>query len=271
MYNFPRLARAWAPLLLCLCGSPPTVLSAADRIAVIAHRGEHRAHPENTLAAFQAAMDAGADYFELDVRATSDGRLVLMHDARVDRTTTGTGAVRDMTFDQIRALDAGVKFNPRFAGTQVPSFDEALALAHGRIGVYVDSKDIAPADLVAALTKADMLQQVVIYGGAGFLRRVWTLSPSLKVMPEAYSAATLEKLLADLNPRVVAFDAGDFTSDAIAVAKHARVDIYVDRLGSADNPTAWQDAVDRGASGIQTDRPAELVEYLRSHMLRKRD
>jgi len=254
-------------MLLGLCAA----LSAADRVAVIAHRGEHRAHPENTLPAFQAAIDAGADFFELDVRTTADGRLVLMHDARVDRTTNGSGAVREMTFGQIRALDAGAKFSPQFAGTKVPSFAEALALAHGKIGVYVDSKDIAPADLAAALTQADMLNSVVIYGGAGFLKKVQALSPSLKIMPEAYRAATLEKLLADLQPRVVAFDAGDFTAEAIAVARRAGVDIYVDRLGSADNPSAWQDAVDRGATGIQTDLPAELVEYLRSRKLHKQD
>ena len=89
-------------------------------------------------------------------------------------------------------------------------------------------------------------------------------------MPEAYSAATLEKLLADLKPRVVAFGAGDFTGDAIAVAKRAGVDIYVDRLGSADNASGWKDAVDRGEAGIQTDRPTELVEYLRFRKLRAR-
>jgi glycerophosphoryl diester phosphodiesterase len=253
----------YTAMLLVLC----TTLSAAGRIAVIAHRGEHRAHPENTLPAFQAAIDAGADYFELDVRTTSDARLVLMHDAKVDRTTNGAGAVREMTFDQIRALDAGTKFGAQFAGTKVPSFEEALALAHGKIGVYVDSKDIAPADLVAALTKADMVASVVIYGGAGFLKNVQALSPSPQVMPEAYRAPTLEKLLAELKPRVVAFDAGDFKDDAIDLAKRAGAQIYVDRLGAADNPRDWQDAVDRGAAGIQTDRPAELVEYLRSRKL----
>jgi len=88
---------------------------------------------------------------------------------------------------QIRALDAGVKFSPQFAGTKVPSFEEALALAHGKIGVY---------------------------GGAGFLRKVQAIGSSLKIVPEAYSAATLEKLLGDLKPRVVALDAGDFTDAA---------------------------------------------------------
>jgi glycerophosphoryl diester phosphodiesterase len=258
------MKRLYLPLLAMLYAAP-----CAPQIAVIAHRGEHRAHPENTLPAFQAAIDAGADFFELDVRTTADGRLVLMHDATVDRTTDGHGPVRSLTFDQIRALDAGAKFSPQFAGTRVPSFDEALALAHGKIGVYVDSKDIAPADLAAALAKADMQSAVAIYGGSGFLKKVQALSPSLKIMPEADSAATLDKLLAELSLRVVAFDAGDFKDDAIAVAKSAGVDVYVDRLWSADKPADWQDAVDRGATGIQTDRPAELVAYLRSRKLHK--
>lgn len=239
------------------------------QIAVISHRGEHLAHPENTLPAFQAAIDAGADYFELDVRTTSDGRLVLMHDRTVDRMTNGTGPVRQMTFDQIRALDAGAKFGPQFAGTTVPTFEEALNLAHGKIGVYVDCKDIAPADLVAALEKADMLDKVVIYGGAGFLKGVLALRPALKAMPEADNAARLETLLASLHLHVAAFDAGDFKDDVIAIAKQAHVDIYVDRLGPADNVTSWQDAIDRGAAGIQTDHPVELVQYLRSRELHK--
>jgi len=239
------------------------------QIAVISHRGEHLAHPENTLPAFQTAIDSGADFFELDVRTTSDGRLVLMHDRTVDRMTNGSGPVRQMTFEQIRALDAGAKFGSQFAGTTVPTFEEALNLAHGKIGVYVDCKDIAPADLVAALEKADMLDKVVIYGGAGFLKGVLVLRPSLKAMPEADNAPRLQKLLGDMNLHVVAFDAGDFKDDVIAVAKQAHVDIYVDRLGPADNAASWQDAIDRGAAGIQTDHPAELVQYLRSRQLHK--
>jgi len=187
----------------------------------------------------------------------------------VDRMTNGTGPVREMTFDQIRALDAGSKFGRQFAGTAIPTFEEALNLAHGKIDVYVDCKDLAPVDLVAALEKAGMLDKVVIYGGAGFLKGVLALRPSLKVMPEADNAATLERLITNLNLHVAAFDAGDFKNDVIAIAKQAHVDIYVDRLGLADNVAAWQDAIDRGAAGIQTDRPAELVRYLRARELHK--
>jgi glycerophosphoryl diester phosphodiesterase len=230
-------------------------------ISVISHRGEHLAHVENTLPAFQAAIDAGADFFELDVRTTADGKLVLMHDRTVDRTTNGKGLVRELTFDQIRALKAGSE--------TVPTFEEALNLAHGKIGVYVDSKDIAPAALVKALERTDMADKVVIYGDAFFLKGVLALSPSLKVMPEADDPATLRKLLDTLRPRVIAFDAGDFKNEAIKLAQEVHADIYVDRLGAADQVGMWQDALDRGATGIQTDHPAELVQYLRSRGLHK--
>jgi glycerophosphoryl diester phosphodiesterase len=241
----------------------------AAQIVVVSHRGEHLAHPENTLPAFEAAIEAGADFFELDVRTTSDGRLVLMHDGTVNRTTGGTGKVRELTFDQIRALDAGAKFDAKFTGTKVPTFEEGLNLAHGKIGVYVDCKELSPADLVAALKKADMLQNVVIYGDPGFLKGVLALEPSLAAMPEAGNAARLEKLAGDLTLRVAAFDKGDFKDDVIAVAKRLKLKIYVDRLWDADKPEFWQDAVDRGADGIQTDHPAALVEYLRAHGLHK--
>jgi glycerophosphoryl diester phosphodiesterase len=133
----------------------------------------------------------------------------------------------------------------------------------------VDCKDLSPADLVAALEKTGMLKNVVIYGDSGFLKDVLALEPSLLAMPEAGNAARLEKLVSNLNLRIAAFDKGDFKDDVIAGAKRLKIKIYVDRLWDADKPEFWQDAVDRGAHGIQTDHPAALVEYLRSHGLHK--
>ncbi len=241
----------------------------AAQIMVISHRGEHLAHPENTLPAFEAAIEAGADFFELDVRTSADGRLVLMHDGTLNRTTNGKGKVRELTFEQIRAVDAGAKFDARFAGTRVPTFEEGLDLARGKIGVYVDCKDLSPADLVAALKKTGMPEHVVIYGEPGFLKGVLALDASLAAMPEADTAVRLEKLASSLNLRIAAFDKDDFKDDVIAAAKRLQVKIYVDRLWNADKPEAWQDAIDRGADGIQTDHPAQLVEYLRSRGLHK--
>ncbi len=232
------------------------LLLVSMHIAVIAHRGEHLSHPENTLEAFQGAIDSGADFFELDVRTSSDGKLVLMHDATVDRMTDGKGEIAGMTFEAIRKLNV--------RGSRVPTFDEALQLARGKIGVYVDCKRISPPDLVGALEKSRMSDRAVIYGGAPFLKEVAALRPELKVMPEAGNVAQIGSLLETMKLRVVAFDARDFVDPVIAVARRAGVDIYVDRLGAADNEAGWQDAVDRGATGIQTDHPAELVRYLKS-------
>jgi|SRR5579872_1063732 len=241
------------------------LLPAQERqhIVVIAHRGEHLHHPENTLTAYRAAIDAGADFIETDVRTTRDGKLVIQHDSTVNRCTNGKGVIREMTLGQIRALDAGVKTGAQFAGTKAPTFDDVLQLARGRIGVYVDSKDVSAADLVAALDRHDMQDHVVVYGKYTLMLQIAALRPNIKLMPEASSAGHAKMLMDTLHLQVIAFDANDFQDDVIAVARAAKARIYVDRLGDADNPKSWQDAIDRGATGIQTNLPAELVEYLR--------
>jgi glycerophosphoryl diester phosphodiesterase len=236
------------------------------KIMVISHRGEHLHHPENTIPAFQAAIDAGADYFEGDIRTTSDGKLVLMHDSTVNRMTNGTGPVQDMTFEQIRALDAGARF-PEYKGTKVPTFDEVLDLAHGKINMYVDTKNADAKQLVDTIVRHDMQNHVVIYGNPFFLYEVRKIRPDLKIMPEAGPADVCKLLVRALQLQVIAFSAGDFKEDVIQVAKQANAQIYVDRMGTTDQPEGWQTAVDMGATGIQTDRPAELVTYLKSHQM----
>lgn len=255
------LSGAW---LTVLAVHPFHAQAQAPRaVAVIAHRGEHLHHPENTLPAFQAAIDAQADYFECDVRTTSDGRMVLMHDATVDRTTDGHGEVSKLTFDQIRAFDAGVHANGVWKGTRVPTFEEALQLAKGRIQVYVDNKNTDPAALVSAIDAAGMGSRVVIYAAPSALSHLHQLRPSWRVMPEAEEASRLQGLIQTLGLKVVAFDAGDFKPPVVEVARKAGLDVFVDRLWEFDSEPHWQAAIDAGATGIQSDHPAELVRYLR--------
>ncbi len=104
----------------------------------------------------------------------------------------------------------------------------------------------------------------MIYGGYQYLKQVSELRPKIKVMPESVNVAVMKKLIDELKPKVIAFGARDFTDEIIGLARDAKAEVYVDRLGEADRPEIWQDAIDRGADGIQTDKPAELVEYLRS-------
>jgi glycerophosphoryl diester phosphodiesterase len=240
-----------------------SVTGQARHVVAISHRGEHLHHPENTIPAFEEAIRVGADFIEVDVQTTSDGKLVLSHDGTVDRCTNGHGKVSDMTFDQVEALDAGIKSGAEFAGTRMPTFDQALDLARGKIGVYVDLKNASARDLVAHIDGHGMTEHVVIYCGLNLAKQIQELNPKLKVMPESNSVEHSKVLIEQLHPKVIAFGARDFTPDVIAVVKQANALIYVDRMGTTDGPEGWQSAIDAGADGIQTDRPGPLVQYLR--------
>ena len=255
-------------LSLVLLLLPAAPISAQTRhVVAIAHRGEHLHHPENTMPAFQEAVRLGADYIEVDVRTTADGKLVLSHDGNVDRCTNGKGEVAKMTFEQIRELDAGIKMGPEFAGTKVPTFDEVLDYARGKINIYVDVKQVTAKDLVEHIVDHGMADHVVIYSGR-ISKDIQQLNPKLKIMPESVSVDLVQRIIAELHPKVIAFGASDWTPEIIKVAKASGTELYVDRQGAdrngpTDNPAAWQAAIDAGADGIQTDRPGELVKYLR--------
>ena len=237
---------------------------AAQNVVAISHRGEHLQRPENTIPAFQEAIRVGADFFEVDVRTTSDGKLVLSHDATVDRCTNGTGQVSAMTFDQLEALDAGIKKGPEYAGTRIPTFDQVLDLARGKIGIYVDIKNATAQDLVTHIEGHGMTEHVVMYCRPDLCKKIQELNPKFKVMPESATVEHSRMLVDLLHPQVIAFGQGDFKPEIIAVAKEAKADIYVDVMGKTDAPDGWQAAIDAGANGLQTDRPGPLVEWLRA-------
>ncbi|HET7745920.1 MAG TPA: glycerophosphodiester phosphodiesterase family protein [Vicinamibacteria bacterium] len=109
---------------------------------VIAHRGDSDAHPENTLAAFQAALDAGAQYVELDVQITRDGEVVVIHDPTLDRTTSGRGPLSAIGLADLKRLSAGypARFAERFRDERVPTLREALDLLRGRAIAMIEIK-----------------------------------------------------------------------------------------------------------------------------------
>ena len=107
---------------------------------IIAHRGYSSQYPENTVSAIRAAVEAGADMVEIDVQLTKDNAIVVMHDKSVYRTTNGSGLVKDLTLEQIRALDAGSKFDAKFAGEKVPTLEEALDAVYGKAMLNIEVK-----------------------------------------------------------------------------------------------------------------------------------
>lgn len=155
---------------------------------VIAHRGASGIAPENTLAAFSKAVEANADYFELDVQISSDDSLMIMHDATVDRTTNGTGTVSSMTYLQLRELDAGSWFGAEFTGERIPTLSEALTLAKNSansIGVVVELKasDASlPSKVVALIQHLEMESRVIVSSfSLSQITEVKTLDASIPV------------------------------------------------------------------------------------------
>ncbi|MGK2309640.1 glycerophosphodiester phosphodiesterase family protein [Cutibacterium sp. V947] len=133
---------------------------------VWAHRGSSLQFPENTLPAFQNAIDLGADGIELDVQLTSDGHVVVCHDETVDRTTDGHGAIVSMTLDQVRSLNAAHTDHPR---VQIPLLDEVLdLLAPTTLGLNIELKNSVERypGLIEAVARAidahDMADRIVI-------------------------------------------------------------------------------------------------------------
>ena len=238
-------------------------------IAVIAHRGGTSIGPENTLAAFREAVRLGVDFVEIDVRATRDGRLVLMHDRTVDRTTNGTGAVTDLDLAAIRRLDAGMKTDPRFAGERVPTLDEALAFCRGKVNVYLDHKSGSVEQVLRAVRSHRMVRRIVVYSGLETLREWKRLAPSIPVMPdlpdEYRRPGGLAAFRARFPAEVLDGNIVSWTKTRVAEAHAAGFRVYVDNLGPNDNPDGFRNALEMGVDGIQTDYPDRLLEYIRCY------
>lgn len=119
---------------------------------VEAHRGYSARYPENTLCAFRQAIAVGAPSIELDVHASADGEIVVMHDGTVDRTSNGKGAIAQMTLAELKKLDVGAWKGPEFAGERIPTLAEALALTDAsNVAFNVEIKTFASAKAVEKL------------------------------------------------------------------------------------------------------------------------
>ncbi len=134
------------------------------RPKVWAHRGFSGKYPENTLPAFQAALDLGVEGVEFDVHMTKDGELVVIHDSTLDRTTNGFGHVVDHTLQELKALDAGSWFHPQFRNTQIPSLREVLELLRAHPNAVDINIEIKAGTTVYPGIEERLWQQVCAYG-----------------------------------------------------------------------------------------------------------
>ncbi|QDU38322.1 Glycerophosphoryl diester phosphodiesterase [Maioricimonas rarisocia] len=259
-------------LLIAACVSVSSLCIAREpRPLVVAHRGLLRHAPENTLANFRACLELRIG-FEFDVQRTRDGHLVCIHDSTVDRTTTGTGRVADLTLDEIRRLDAGSWFDTAFEGERVPTIEEVLALiANYRqhdVLIAVDLKTgDAGRDVVHLAQKHEVLDRLLFIGRTitdGSVRRqIRAASPQARVAAVANNADEFADALAADADRVY-FRYVPSEAEMTRLKEAGKQSFIAGPTVAGHEPENWRRLAQVGIDAILTDYPLELQAMLRS-------
>jgi glycerophosphoryl diester phosphodiesterase len=251
-------------LLLTACSGekPATVLNPPKNgdVYVVAHRGAHQGIPENSLPAYQKAIDLGVDYVEIDVRTTKDGKFISMHNSRIDAyVKEDTGAVKNFTLNELKMMDIGKRIGAEWQGTRIPTFEEILDLCKGKCGIYLDLKE-APVEPLTKMIKArGMERDVLWYADNDELRAVEDLCVDCIIMPDPGPEKNLPALITSLKPKVIAAVWRHFSQSFVATCHEAGAIVIVDEGGKE----SWPDALSWRTDGIQTDYPEELIALLR--------
>ena len=246
------------------------MLQMTKRFLVSCHRGCTERAPENTVAAARDAVRIGADLIECDVRTTADGHLVIMHDTTVDRTTDGFGSISGMTLAQVRRLRIR---DTRFAslGThRVPTLAELVNAVGGRAGFYIDTKDVNPAALKRVLRDPQVIAKSFAYISTDEASLWKKHIPELRLMATAPDDVRTPKQLQDFVTmfQLSALDGPlTLTKEQVAAAFDVGVLFLPDTLTLSEGPEIWSDVIERGAGGIQTDRPSVLTEFLKQRRI----
>jgi len=222
--------------------------------------------PENTMTAIRNAIRLKADFIEIDVRTTKDGALVIMHDSKVDRTTNGHGAVKEMSLDEIKRLEIPNRFDSS-SPEHVPTFDEVLNLAKGKVNIYLDHKEADTSQVLAALKTHGMERNIIVYNGVEGVKEWKRLAPAIPIMPSLPSkfrkAGGVAEFENDCPAEILDGHVREWTADLVSQAHALGVKVYVDIMGPEDFAEGYAKAVEMGVDGIQTDHPDRLVEFLR--------
>ncbi|MCC6794185.1 MAG: glycerophosphodiester phosphodiesterase family protein [Candidatus Hydrogenedentes bacterium] len=234
-------------------------------VIAVGHRGTVKFAPENTIAAFNKAIELGVDLLEMDVRETKDGELVIMHDMNIGRTTTGRGDVAELTLAAIQQYDAGSKHDPKFAGEKAPTFAAVLEAIKGRALPDIDFKAGDPQKVIDAVRAAGLVGKCTLYcGDWAKLHKTLELEKGFIIRPTAPKGIEgLEKVIAEFDPPIVNMDWVDFSEEFVR-AIHLRGKLaFVNTMGKSDGEESIRRAVRAGADYVQSDQLDLLVKLVR--------
>lgn len=240
---------------------------------VVSHRGDHTQAPENTLQAYANAIKAGADYVEIDLRTTVDSQLVIMHDATVDRMTSGKGLIKDLTYDSLRRLKVSNKQHPEWGEFDIPTFSQVLDLCKDKIYIYLDFKNADPAVAYKEIVRHGMERQVVVYINAPLQFTGWrNAAPAMPLMVSlprtVRDTATLTPFLDKYHPEILDGNFDEYTPEMVQLAKAKGYLVLPDIQRAGEGPVLWEQAVQKGIRALQTDHPGDLVAWLKEKGLR---
>jgi len=247
----------------------------SSKVLIAAHRAMHTKYPENSLAAYQHSIDSGVDIIETDIRTTKDGKLILMHDATIDRTTNGEGKVTDFTFAELQKSDLD-KESDDLSIHKIPLAEDALNLARGKIMIDLDIKGVFMKDLVNLIHKTKTEKQAIFFDSElAVLDSVILLDSTLLLMPRAYSLEDVKMVIERFHPPVIHIDPRFYTEEVVSTIKASGARVWINALGFADAKaliglvdTGYAPLTDGGANIIQTDYPLNLHEFLKDKNLR---
>jgi len=237
------------------------------QFVVIAHRGDHSKAPENTLAAYQNAIDNGADFVEIDLRQTKDSQLIIMHNDNIKAMTGYDGEVKDMLFDSIRNKKVRNVSHPEWGLQTIPTFKEVLQLCKGKINIYLDFKEAPVAETFKQILAAGMQEHVIVYINQPHQFAEWgTIAP---MMPLMISLPRSIQTKEEMNQLLVTFDIDildgaykEYNAETVAAAKAKQIPIWADIQSQNEGAVQWEAALKLGLQGLQTDHVKELVNFL---------
>lgn len=249
--------------------TPAQKLIATPRVLITAHRGNSSVRPENTLPAFQSALDAKADLVELDYYHSADGVPVVIHDEFLDRTTNSEGIlgqakliVGDFSLADLRKLDTGSWFDAAFAGTRLPTLVESLDLIQTRSVTLIERKAGDPATLVQLLEEKKLTDHVVVQAfDWEFISACRKLSPRLTLGTLSGKPANLEQLqaAAATGTDLIVWDHKKIGREQIAQIHQLGKKAWV---YTVDEPDRAAQLIAAGIDGIITNKPAEMLQIV---------
>lgn len=242
----------------------------AQKPQVAAHRGKAFGIPENTVRGIQKLLPSGIKYIEIDVRTSKDGRLLIMHDGSLKRTTNSKARVKHLTWHELQQVRISGWLNIRFRNNRIPSLEEVCGVVSGwnslhpshPVYLYVDCKEADPRQLLDILQRHRLDKESVFYGGDTYLAELRKLDPELKIMPGLKSPEDLYSKAEVLQP--YAFDVSYSLLTAQLVQEiHSRgILVFSDLLFLNDRRGAYKKARAYGVDVIQTDKAKKVLRVL---------